>query len=75
MLRACDADFEGMSVQAIFDWDKALEKDCDNADYMLSKAVTMISANRKREALVILRRLETMGVSQQTLHEWIEKCK
>ena len=75
VMRASYEHKEGMYEQAIYDWDKALEKDCDNADYMLSKAVTMISANRKREALVILRRLETMGVSQQTLHEWIEKCK
>ena len=75
VMRASYEHKEGMYEQAIYDWDKALEIDCDNADYMLSKAVTMISANRKREALVILRRLETMGVSQQTLHEWIEKCK
>lgn len=75
VMRASYEHREGMYDLSLYDWDKALEIEPDNGDYLLSKAVTLISAGRKRDALAILRRLESMGVPQQILHEWIEKCK
>ena len=60
---------------ALFDWEEAIRRNPNDANYLISKVDILLLMKRKSEAFALLRRMEEMGVSRAALKEWLDRCK
>ena len=60
---------------ALYDWDEALRRHPENAEYAVSKADILIGLGRKKEARETLDAAVAQGVSRGALKEWYDRCR
>ena len=60
---------------ALYDWDEALRRHPENAEYAVSKADILIGLGRKKEARETLDAAVAHGVSRGALKEWYDRCR
>jgi len=60
---------------ALYDWDEALRRHPENAEYAVSKADILIGLGRRKEARETLDAAVLHGTSRGALKEWYDKCK
>ena len=65
----------GMKEIAEYDYSKAIERDSNNVDYRLNRAVVRIELNRKKEAREDLDALVLMGVPRASLKIYYDNCR
>ena len=65
----------GFLDAALMDWDKAIEYDAKNIDYLVSKADLLIRMNRKADARRTLDEAVKKGASRGQLQEYYNKVK
>ena len=66
---------DGFLDAALMDWDKAIEYDSKNIDYIVSKADLLIRMNRKNEARLTLDEAVRKGAPRGHLQEYYNKVK
>lgn len=66
---------DGFLDAALMDWDKAIEYDSKNIDYVVSKADLLIRMNRKADAHRTLDEAVKKGASRGQLQEYYNKTK
>ena len=66
---------DGFLDAALMDWDKAIEYDSKNIDYVVSKADLLIRMNRKADARRTLDEAVKKGASRGQLQEYYNKTK
>ena len=66
---------DGFLDAALMDWEKAIEYDSNNIDYIVSKAELLIRMNRKKDARLELDTAVRMGASRGQLREYFDKLK
>lgn len=66
---------DGFLDAALMDWDKAIEYDAKNIDYLVSKADLLIRMNRKADARRTLDEAVKKGASRGQLQEYYNKTK
>ena len=66
---------DGFLDAALMDWDKAIEYDSKNIDYLVSKAALLIRMNRKAVARRTLDEAVKKGASRGQLQEYYNKTK
>ena len=66
---------DGFLDAALMDWDKAIEYDSKNIDYIVSKADLLIRMNRKNDARRTLDEAVKKGASRGHLQEYYNKVK
>lgn len=66
---------DGFLDAALMDWDKAIEHDSKNIDYIVSKADLLIRMNRKNEARLTLDEAVKKGAPRGHLQEYYNKLK
>ena len=66
---------DGFLDAALMDWDKAIEYDAKNIDYLVSKADLLIRMNRKADARRTLDEAVKKGASRGQLQEYYNKVK
>lgn len=66
---------DGFLDAALMDWDKAIEYDSKNIDYLVSKADLLIRMNRKADARRTLDEAVKKGASRGQLQEYYNKVK
>ena len=66
---------DGFLDAALMDWDKAIEYDAKNIDYVVSKADLLIRMNRKADARRTLDEAMKKGASRGQLQEYYNKTK
>ena len=66
---------DGFLDAALMDWDKAIEYDSKNIDYVVSKADLLIRMNRKADARRTLDEAVKKGASRGQLQEYYNKVK
>lgn len=66
---------DGFLDAALMDWDKAIEYDAKNIDYLVSKADLLIRMNRKVDARRTLDEAVKKGASRGQLQEYYNKTK
>ena len=66
---------DGFLDAALMDWDKAIEYDAKNIDYVVSKADLLIRMNRKADARRTLDEAVKKGASRGQLQEYYNKVK
>ena len=66
---------DGFLAAALMDWDKAIEYDSKNIDYIVSKADLLIRMNRKNEARLTLDEAVRKGAPRGHLQEYYNKVK
>ena len=66
---------DGFLDAALMDWDKAIEHDSKNIDYIVSKADLLIRMNRKNEARLTLDEAVRKGAPRGQLQEYYNKVK
>lgn len=60
---------------ALYDWDEAISRQPQNADYVVSKADLLLRLERRKEALEVLEKALQRGIPRGVLKEWIDKCQ
>ena len=60
---------------ALYDWEKAVELQPSNNDYIYSKASLLVKMNRKKEARECLEELVRRGVATGEIHSMLMQCK
>ena len=60
---------------ALYDWDEALRRHPENAEYAVSKADILIGLGRKKEARETLDAAVAHGVLRGALKEWYDRCR
>lgn len=66
---------DGFLDAALMDWDKAIEYDAKNIDYLVSKADLLIRMNRKADARRTLDKAVKRGAPRGQLQEYYNKTK
>ncbi|MGN1228450.1 MAG: tetratricopeptide repeat protein, partial [Prevotella sp.] len=66
---------DGFLDAALMDWDKAIEYDSKNIDYIVSKADLLIRMNRKSDARRTLDEAVKKGAPRGQLQEYYNKTK
>ena len=66
---------DGFLDAALMDWDKAIEYDSKNIDYIVSKADLLIRMNRKNDARLTLDEAVRKGAPRGHLQEYYNKVK
>ena len=75
---AARAAFETTQKQyevALYDWDEAISRQPNNADYVVTKVDLLLKLGRQTEALAELKEALRRGVPQGVLREWFAKCR
>jgi tetratricopeptide (TPR) repeat protein len=75
---AVRADYERELKQyepALYDWDEAIRRRPDNADFVVSKADILIRIYKWREAREVLDAAVRRGIPRGALKEWYDKIK
>lgn len=60
---------------ALYDWDEALRRQPEQAEYAVSKADILIALGRKKEARETLDKAVSHGASRGALKDWYDKCR
>ena len=60
---------------ALYDWDEALRRHPENAEYAVSKADVLLGLGRKKEAKETLDAVVLQGTPRGALKEWYDRCK
>lgn len=66
---------QGLLELAEYDYDKALERDPDNADFLLSRADIRIRLAKFDQAKRDLDAIVRLGTPKMALKEWYSKCR
>ena len=73
--RAMLEDKDGFLDASLMDWDKAIEHDSKNIDYIVSKAELLIRMNRKNDARLALDEAVRKGAPRGQLQEYYNKVR
>lgn len=75
---AARAGYEAENKQyetALFDWDEAIHRQPQNADFVVSKVSILLQLNRNGDAWEEIQAAIRRGIPRPALKEWIDRCK